>query len=165
MGAIALGALAAPATRGRAVAPPPPADRAAEGSLRRASFAGPIEAAAARVVDGDTFEARLRVWFGQEVTALVRLRGVDAPEIRGRCPGETASAQAARAALADLLAGGRVELRNVAVDKYFGRVVADVLVESAETPPAFPAVDVAATLLAGGEARPYAGRARGGWCG
>jgi endonuclease YncB( thermonuclease family) len=32
-----------------------------------------------RVLDGDTFEARVRLWPGLDVTTKVRLRGVDAP--------------------------------------------------------------------------------------
>ena len=31
-----------------------------------------------RVVDGDTFEARVRVWPGLDITTKVRLRGIDA---------------------------------------------------------------------------------------
>lgn len=31
---------------------------------RRAAFAGPYSARIVRIVDGDTFEARLTVWFG-----------------------------------------------------------------------------------------------------
>jgi endonuclease YncB( thermonuclease family) len=33
-----------------------------------------------RVLDGDTFEARLHLWPGLEVTTWMRLRGIDAPE-------------------------------------------------------------------------------------
>ena len=42
-------------------------------------------AEALRVLDGDTFEARVRVWPGFDVTTRVRLRGIDAPEMRARC--------------------------------------------------------------------------------
>src|SRR6185312_332928 len=35
-----------------------------------------------RVIDGDTFEARVHVWPGLDITTKVRLRGVDAPEMR-----------------------------------------------------------------------------------
>jgi endonuclease YncB( thermonuclease family) len=32
-----------------------------------------------RVIDGDTFEARIRIWPGHDVTTKVRLRDIDAP--------------------------------------------------------------------------------------
>jgi endonuclease YncB( thermonuclease family) len=41
-----------------------------------------------RVLDGDTFEARVHVWPGIDITTKVRLRGIDAPELRARCPDE-----------------------------------------------------------------------------
>src|SRR2546423_372402 len=52
-----------------------------------------------RVLDGDTFEARVSVWPGLDITTKVRLRGIDAPELRARCADELAQAQAARDAL------------------------------------------------------------------
>ncbi|HAP10121.1 MAG TPA: nuclease, partial [Afipia sp.] len=41
-----------------------------------------------RVVDGDTFEARVHLWPGLEMTTRVRLRGIDAPEMKGACAEE-----------------------------------------------------------------------------
>jgi endonuclease YncB( thermonuclease family) len=110
-----------------------------------------------RVVDGDTFEARVRIWPGMDVTTLVRLRGVDAPELRARCAEERSKALAARDALARLLQEGAVEVARVAQDKYGGRVDADV--STAQTP------DVAQALIAAGVARRYDGGKRGTWCG
>jgi endonuclease YncB( thermonuclease family) len=110
-----------------------------------------------RVLDGDTFEARVRIWPGMEITTRVRLRGVDAPELRARCDAERVKALAARDALARLLAEGSVGIARVGQDKYGGRVDADV--STARTP------DVAATLLEGGYARRYSGGRRESWCG
>jgi micrococcal nuclease len=110
-----------------------------------------------RVIDGDTFEARVRIWPGMDVTTKVRLRGIDAPEMRARCEDERAMALAARAALARLLAQGSVGVTGVGQDKYGGRVDADV--STAGTP------DVSAAMLDGGYARPYAGGKRQSWCG
>ena len=56
-----------------------------------------------RVIDGDTFEARVRVWPGLDVDTHVRLRGIDAAELHARCADELAKAQAARTALQALL--------------------------------------------------------------
>jgi micrococcal nuclease len=110
-----------------------------------------------RVIDGDTFEARVRVWPGLEVDTKIRLRNVDAAELHARCAGELAQAQAARTALETLLAEGGVAISRVGIDKYGGRV--DAAVSTRNT------ADVAAALLNGGYARSYDGGKRGSWCG
>ncbi len=109
-----------------------------------------------RVIDGDTFEARVRLWPGLEMTTRVRLRGIDAPELKSACADEFVRAQTAREALETLLAEGRVAIFNIGPDKYHGRVVADVATR--QTP------DVSAALLAAGHARLYQGGRRGNWC-
>lgn len=109
------------------------------------------------VIDGDTFEARVRVWPGLDVVTHVRLRGIDAAELHARCADELAKAQAARAALQELLDQGGVTVARIGVDKYGGRV--DAVVATRET------ADVSAAMLAGGWARAYTGRKRGSWCG
>jgi endonuclease YncB( thermonuclease family) len=48
-----------------------------------------------RTLDGDTFEARVHLWPGLEMTTRVRLRGIDAPELKARCAGELQMAQQA----------------------------------------------------------------------
>ena len=106
------------------------------------------------VTDGDTFRARIPVWDNVEVVTAVRIRGIDTPEIKGKCPAEKAAALAAKARLAELL-NGQVQLLHVEPDKYFGRVDADVTVNGQS---------VAAVLIAEGLARPYTGGARQGWC-
>jgi len=108
------------------------------------------------VIDGDTFEARVRVWPGLEVDTKVRLRGIDAPELHARCTDEHVKAEAARAALETLLADGWVAISQVGIDKYGGRV--DAAVASRST------ADVSAALLSGGFARSYEGGRRGSWC-
>lgn len=125
-------------------------------------MAGPYRAEAIRVVDGDTFEARLRIWFNQDVTVSIRLDGVDAPEIRGRCERESRLAVEARDALAAILAAGEVFVRDLHTDKYNGRAVGRATV--VDRGGAF-SDDVGALLEAGGYARPYDGRARSPWCG
>jgi len=110
-----------------------------------------------RVIDGDTFEARVRVWPGLDVVTHVRLRGIDAAELHARCADELAKAQAARAALQAMLDQGGVTVARVGVDKYGGRV--DAVVATRGT------ADVSAAMLQGGWARAYDGRKRGSWCG
>lgn len=109
------------------------------------------------VIDGDTFEARVHLWQGLDITTRVRLRGVDAPELKARCLDESRMAQASRDALAAMLKEGDVTIFNVGPDKYNGRVVADVATRA--TP------NVSAALIAAGHGRPYNGGRRAGWCG
>jgi endonuclease YncB( thermonuclease family) len=122
-----------------------------------AAAASRYSADVVRVIDGDTFEARVRAWPRIEVVTKVRLRDIDAPELKGRCVQESEQAQAARDALAAMLAEGSVSIGRVSLDKYGGRVLANA--STAHTG------DVASVLLVRGHARPYAGRQRQSWCG
>lgn len=79
-----------------------------------------------RVYDGDTVfvVTKLR---GEAVPHKfsVRLRGIDAPEMRGGSAEEKEAAIRARDALHGLIHGTFVELRNLGYDKY-GRLLADI---------------------------------------
>jgi endonuclease YncB( thermonuclease family) len=110
-----------------------------------------------RVLDGDTFEARVRIWPGMEVTTRVRLRGIDAPEMHARCDDERVKAVAAREALRRILGEGAVGISRIGQDKYGGRVDADV--STANT------ANVSAAMLERGLARKYDGGRRESWCG
>jgi endonuclease YncB( thermonuclease family) len=109
-----------------------------------------------RTVDGDTFEARVHLWPGLDLNTRVRLRGIDAPELKASCPQELQMAEAASAALRALLGEGEVTISNIGPDKYSGRVVADVATKKTG--------NVSAALLAAGHARSYSGGHRNGWC-
>jgi endonuclease YncB( thermonuclease family) len=109
-----------------------------------------------RVIDGDTFEARVRVRPGLEVTTRVRLRRIDAPELHARCAREYLKAEAARSALQRILSAGGVTVSQVGRDKYRGRIDAAVATRNI--------ADVSATMLKGGFARSYDGGRRDGWC-
>lgn len=86
----------------------------------------------------------------------MRVRGIDAPEVRGRCDGEKARAAEATAALSRLVGAGPVALTNIQGDKYYGRVIADVQTLKGE--------DVGGALIGAGLARTYDGGTRQGWC-
>ncbi len=73
-----------------------------------------------RTIDGDTFEARVHLAPGQDVTTRVRLRGIDAPELKAACPEELRMAEAASSALRDLLGQGEVAIYHIGPDKYSG---------------------------------------------
>lgn len=110
-----------------------------------------------RVIDGDTFEARVHVWPGIDITTRVRLRGIDAPEMKANCHIEAIKADASRAALQSILAQGGVTIGRVSPDKYGGRVVADAATRAT--------ADVSAAMLDAGYARRYGGGRRESWCG
>ena len=82
-----------------------------------------------RTIDGDTFEARVHLSPGLDLTTRVRLRGIDAPELKASCPQELQMAEAATDALRALLGEGEVTISNIGPDKYNGRVDADVATE------------------------------------
>jgi endonuclease YncB( thermonuclease family) len=151
---LGIGATIGPVTASRSHndAPPPAPSAAREYSVARASH--PVEVL--RVVDGDTFEARVNLWPGLDITTRVRLRGIDAPEMKGRCGEERNKAEAAREALRAILDQGEVGIAQVSLDKYGGRVLASA---STRTTP-----DVSAALLGAGMGRPYSGGQRDGWC-
>jgi micrococcal nuclease len=117
---------------------------------------GPYHAAVERVVDGDTLGVRVTVWLAQDLNVLVRIRGIDAPEVRGRCHSEKVGARAATAALERLVSDGPVVLTEIEGGKYFGRVVADVATAGG--------ADVGTALVAAGHARSYDGGRRRSWC-
>lgn len=119
-------------------------------------LAGPVQAQVVRVVDGDTIEVRARIWLGQEVSTLVRLAGVDAPELKGGCALEKTLAVHARDYLEARIEGVEVRLVSIEYGKYAGRVVARVATSDGE--------DLAAGLIASGLARAYGGGARMAWC-
>ncbi|MBK8456382.1 MAG: thermonuclease family protein [Phyllobacteriaceae bacterium] len=119
-------------------------------------FPGPIEATVVRVVDGDTIKVDAHIWPGQTLRVSVRLRGVDAPEIKGKCLDERAAARRALAALEGLLAAGPVQLADIAGDKYYGRVIADLVTADG--------LRASSYLIGAGLARPYRGNHRAAWC-
>jgi micrococcal nuclease len=83
---------------------------------------GPYPVEIVRVIDGDTVEARIHIWLGLDQITHIRLRGIDAPELHGHCPGEREAAVAARDHLAYLLDMGPVTVTEISKDKYGGRI-------------------------------------------
>ncbi|SFN98895.1 nuclease homologue [Bradyrhizobium sp. Ghvi] len=108
-----------------------------------------------RTVDGDTFLARVHRRGERDLVARVRLRGIDAPELKASCREELDKAEAATEALRNLLGQGGVTIYNLGSEKY-GRVLADVATRRT--------ANVSAAMLAGGYARSYNGGHRDGWC-
>ncbi len=117
------------------------------GAPRREASAMQVETGAIEVLDGDT----LRI-----AGVPVRLRGLDAPELRARCEREKALAERARQRLEQLVVPG-VRLDRIGRDRY-GRTLAEVRDDAGR--------DVAQVMIGEGLAVAYAGHGRRpGWCG
>ena len=120
-----------------------------------------VRARVMRVIDGDTFKVEATVWPGIVARSSVRVRGVDAPEIRRAKCGEPEyrRALAARDFVWSVIGGKDVWLVNVDHDTYPGRVVAAVRLPGGR--------DLATLLLSAGHAWPwpYDGKKkRKKWC-
>jgi endonuclease YncB( thermonuclease family) len=151
---LGIGATIGPVTASRSTSEAPPAAPPGQSSQPEIRAAHPAEVL--RVIDGDTFEARVNLWPGLAITTRIRLRGIDAPELKARCDDERVKAEAAREALRAILDQGEVGVSRVTLDKYGGRVVADASTQRT--------ADVSAALLDAGLARRYGGGHRDGWC-
>lgn len=110
-----------------------------------------------RCYDGDTCTFTLpgiHPFFEEKIS--VRIRGIDTPEIRGKCEAENQKAKVARDFLRNLLRGAqRIDLVDAERGKYF-RIVATVRADG---------VDVAPLMTERGMGRAYQGGRRAGWCG
>lgn len=111
---------------------------------------GPVEAELIRVIDGDTVLVSARPWPDHQVKTYVRLRGIDAPELKSRCPTVRQAAVEAQSTLTTLLQSSPVvALTEISGDKYYGRVVATLTLADGTDP--------AETLLSAGLVDPYRG--------
>jgi micrococcal nuclease len=122
---------------------------------------GPVEADVIRVLDGDSFEARVYPWPDMVVVEMFRIYGIDTPELRSRCQQEKDLAQSAKQFVANLIvqANNRIKLSvvgcNAAEGGGFGRCLATVHAGG---------ISVGDALIAEGLARPNFGEARLPWC-
>lgn len=109
-----------------------------------------------RVYDGDTFFVNIKGWppiVGENIG--IRIRGIDTPEIRGKCPKEKSLAVEARDYVElRLKSAETVALSEIERGKYF-RLVANVFVDGES---------LSALLETAKLAREYDGGERKGWC-
>ena len=136
-----------------------------------ASGASPLpskiyEAIVVKVIDGDTLEVKIKLWDDLEKTARLRIRGIDAPELRGKCRQEKILAKRARDHLRAFLGiqkarkkkkkqQAKVFLHNVQPGKYH-REIADVFTAQGQ--------NVADELVRAKLARRYLSGKRASWC-
>ena len=108
------------------------------------------------IYDADTFRASIDGWpdiIGESMP--IRVNGIDAAEMRGKCQKEKDMARAAKkATVAMLREAKQIELRNMKRGKYF-RIIADVYVDGK---------NLGEALVRQGLAREYHGGKREGWC-
>jgi len=108
------------------------------------------------IYDADTFRVNIAGYpdiIGKHVA--IRVKGIDAPEIRGKCESEIKAARIAKQFTVDQLrSGSKIELRNPERGKYF-RILADVYIDGKQ---------LSKMLLESGNAREYYGGTRGSWC-
>ena len=108
------------------------------------------------IYDADTFRVEIKGYppiVGERIP--IRVLGVDAPEIRGKCKKEKLLARKAKQFTVEKLRNAKViELRNIKRGKYF-RILAQVFVDEK---------NLGKLLIKAGHARPYDGGARLGWC-
>jgi endonuclease YncB( thermonuclease family) len=122
---------------------------AAEATARE-EISGPVAAEILRVIDGDTILVEARPWPQQRVEVYVRIRGIDAPELKSKCNSVRQAGGDARQALEALTAASAtIQLVNITGDKYFGRIVADVVLPDGR--------NAGSDLLLAGLVQPYDG--------
>lgn len=130
------------------------ADAAA--SPRQEVIPGPMTGTVLSVLDGDTVTLKVRVWIGQEIETSLRIEGIDAPEIKSKCEKERTLAAAARTELETLLSGQSIQIYDVRLEKYAGRVLAKAQTTAG--------IDISRHMISKGLARPYHGEKRRPWC-
>ncbi len=116
---------------------------------------GPIVATVVSIYDGDTMTVNAYPWPGTTIRTAVRVNGIDTPEIRGLCDAETELANRARDFVVATV-GDHVELTNITLGKYAGRIIADVALADGRS--------LAALVITEGLGREYHGGTRLGWC-
>jgi len=108
------------------------------------------------VYDGDSFKVNINSWpkiIGKEV--IIRIKGIDAPEMKGKCEKESLMAKLARQHTVNLINNAfRVDLKNIQRDQYF-RILADVYVDR---------INLGDSLVAQKFAVRYAGGKKYNWC-
>jgi endonuclease YncB( thermonuclease family) len=122
----------------------------AAGSQARDEISGPVSARIIRVIDGDTLLVEAQPWPQQTMEVYVRIRGIDTPELKSKCEAIRSAALDARQAMETIAAqSGHIQLTRISGDKYFGRIVADVIFSDGSS--------AAENLLLAGLARTYDG--------
>jgi endonuclease YncB( thermonuclease family) len=122
---------------------------------------GPVEADVISVTDGDTMKIAAMPWPDVVTVRDLRIRGIDTPELRGKCQHEKELAAAAKSFVVDLVNKNKKRVKltvigcNAAEGGGFSRCLANVTVG---------AVPIAGALIEKGLARTNSGEPRSSWC-
>ncbi|CAA0082718.1 thermonuclease family protein [Zhongshania aliphaticivorans] len=124
--------------------------------LGAAEFGDARVAVVRTIYDGDTFRVNIAGWPAVVGDSMpVRIKGIDTPELRGKCQLEKDAARAAKQFSVRRLREGRViELRSIERDKYF-RLLAEVWIDG---------VSLGDQLINNGFAVSYDGGTKVVWC-
>lgn len=121
-----------------------------------ANYGSALVSEVTSIYDADTFRANINGWppiIGER--APIRVKGVDAPELRGKCESEKVRARLAKQFTVAKLRGAKtIRLDELERGKYF-RILAVVSVDGE---------NLGQALIDEGLARPYDGGKRQGWC-
>ena len=121
------------------------------------TVSGPVTASVVNVIDGDSFVADALVWPGMRFRFTIRIKGIDTPETRrSGCKVEKEAGLAATRRAETLLRSGKITLLSVEADKYYGRVLARVMIDGTG--------DLSEIMIAERYAVPYHGGKRIDWC-
>ena len=108
------------------------------------------------IYDADTFRVNIKGYpsiAGERIP--IRILGIDAPELRGKCESEKIAARKAKQYTVKALRTAKmIELKDIQRGKYF-RILAHVYVDGKS---------LGNELIKAGHARVYDGGKRGGWC-
>lgn len=108
------------------------------------------------IYDADTFRVNIKGYppiVGERIP--IRILGIDAPELRGKCESEKIAARKAKKHTVNELRTAKViELKDIQRGKYF-RILAHVFVDGK---------NLGKELIKAGHARAYDGGKRGSWC-
>ena len=128
-------------------------DASSSSALKNTKYNGQV----IRVIDGDTVEVRIDIWLQQSITTKLRIRGVDAPELRSRCSIERDRALNAKEFLINIFdKNPTVVITHVEPGKYGGRVIANILTADGR--------DISSLLIQKKLVVSYDGGSRKPWC-
>lgn len=126
------------------------------GSINNKNFGSVTVSEITSIYDADTFRVNIHSWpriIGERIP--IRVNGIDAPEMRGKCQKETELARKAKKVTVAMLRNGKeIELRNLKRGKYF-RIVADVYIDGKS---------LSEVLISQGLAYEYYGGKKKSWC-
>jgi len=123
--------------------------------LNDAKAYGPYSAEYIFNYDGDTITLAIEIWPDLVQVKRIRLAGVDAPEIKGKCEIEKVLAIDAKAYVADTLKSAKLIVVTVSKLGKYGRPISAVIADG---------VDLSTGLIEMGLGREYDGGKRESWC-